>query len=87
MTVLVIYLHILDLRELFEIQIDQVDDVEVLAFGGTCTCQVNVRDAIVYFQIAVAGKAVIDSDPAIGIPFGRTWTFEELIERGFINYI
>ena len=73
--ILVIDLHELHLRELLEIQSDQVRNVEVPAFRRTHALKINIRHAIDYFQFAVAGKAVVDGDPAICIFFRGAGAF------------
>ena len=64
MAILVIDLHEPDFRELLEIQIDQVNDVEVFAIRRTDACEKDMRDAITDFQSAITGKAIVDRDPA-----------------------
>ncbi len=80
---MIINLHKLYFRELLEIQIEQVGNIEVPAFGGADALEVDVRDAIDYFQFGVASEAVINGDPSIIVSLGRARTFEVFIERAF----
>ncbi|MCK7519367.1 MAG: hypothetical protein MZV64_17390 [Ignavibacteriales bacterium] len=80
--ILVVDLHKLDLGELLEVQPDQVGDVEVPAFGEAGAGQVDASNAIIHFQFAVAGKAVIDRDPTVGEAFGRAGTLEVFVQHG-----
>jgi len=73
----------LNRAKLFEVQPEQVGNVEVLAFGGAYTFEVDIRNTIRYFQLAITCEAVIDTDPAEGVSFSGTGTFEIFIERGF----
>ena len=82
MPILIVDLHELNIVELFEIQPEQIGDVEIPAFGGTYTSEINFRHAIHYFQSAVACEAVVDTDPAEGSSFRRAGTFEIFVERG-----
>ena len=74
--VLIVNLDELNLVELLEIQPEEIGDVEIPAFGGTYTSEINIRHAIHYFQSAVACEAVVDTDPAEGSSFRRAGTFE-----------
>ena len=80
--VLIIDLDVLYFGELFEIQRDQVSNVEALAFGHAGTFKINVRDTVLHLQSAIACEAVIDTDPTEGSSFGCAGTFEVFIERG-----
>lgn len=83
LSVLVVDLHRLNLRELLEIQPNQIGDIKVLAFRSTHAGQVDVGNAIRDFQAAIACKSVIDTDPAIDEAFSGTWTLEKFVERPF----
>ena len=83
LSIFIVDFHELDRRELLEIQVDQVGDVEVFAFGGTYTFEINVGNAIRHFQFAIASEAIIDRDPTKGSSLGCTRTFEIFIQRCF----
>ena len=82
MSIFIVNLHELNIRELLEVQRDQISDVEISAVGRACPFEEDVRDAVTDFQPAVACESVIERDPAKGESFGRSWTFEIFIERG-----
>ena len=82
LSVLVIDLHEPDLRELLEIQSDQVSNVEVPAIGRADACEKDMRDTIADFQYAITSESVIESDPTKGESFCRARTFEIFVERG-----
>jgi len=63
--ILVIDLHKLDLRELFEIQSDEIGNIKVFTFRCACARQVDVCNAIVNFEPAITAETVIDCDPAV----------------------
>lgn len=87
MSIFIIDLHELNIIELFEIQCKQISNVEVLALRGAHAFEIDVRNTVVYFQFAVACKAVVDADPAVGVFLCCAGTFEECIESGFIHNI
>ena len=76
----VVDLHELDLRELFEIGIDEVGDVVIPAIGETGAFEINMCNAIDHFELAVTSEAVVNGGISIGIFFRCTGTFEVFIE-------
>jgi len=69
LSVLIVDFHEFDLGELFEIQVEQVGNIEILAFGCTDSLEIHVRDLIVYFKPAITCETVIHSDPSVFIFF------------------
>ena len=76
----IVDLHELDLRELFEIGVDEVGNVVVPAVGETGSLEVDVRHTVEYFELAVTSEAVVNGGISIGIFFRCTGTFEVFIE-------
>lgn len=83
MSIFIVDFHELDRGELLEVQVDQVGNIEVFAFGSTHAFEIDVGNAIRHFQFAIAGEAIIDRDPAVGIFLGSAGSFEIFIKRCF----
>jgi hypothetical protein len=49
--------------------------------GFTLPCQIDAGNAIRNVDLAIAGKPVIDADPAIGIALGGARAFEVFIQN------
>ena len=79
--VLIVDLDEPNFGELLEIQIDEVGNVEVPAFGQTHAFEIHMGDPILQFKFTVACESVIDRDPAVGVFFRRAGTFEVFIQN------
>ena|SRR5687768_7870812 len=76
---LVVNLHKTNFGELFEVQHNQIRDVELAPIGHAGAGQEDVRDAIADVQVAVAGESVIERDPAEGESLGGARPLEVFI--------
>ena len=78
LSVLVIDLHELDFRELFEGQAQQVGDIEIPAFGCAGACQIDMGNAVFDLEPVITGEAVVEGRvgrvtrrvPREGLPAG-----------------
>ena len=87
LSVLVIDLDGSDLRELLEIQTEQIGDIELLAFRRASACQINICHTIIDLQPAVTGESVIDADPAVKITLGGTRSLKVFVESALRLHI
>ena len=79
---LVVYLHGLDGTELFQIQRDQVGDVEIFPARNTGTLEVDMRHIADDLQLGEPCKTVIDGGVAPAI-FCSPRTFEIFLQSAF----
>ena len=87
LSVFIVDFHKLDRGELLEVQVDQIGDVEVLAFGGANAFEIHAGNAVLHFQFGVTGEAVVDADPAVGGALGCAGSFEVFIQHRCIHCI
>ena len=83
MSVFIIYLDGSHFGELLEIEVDEICNIEIPAFRCTYAFEVNMCNAVTYFQVIVTCETVIDTNPAVLIFFCCARTFEKFIERSF----
>ncbi len=87
MPILIVNLDRLNLRELFKIEIEQVGNVEVIAIRHAHALEINTCDAIVQLKFTITSKAVVESNPTIGVSFCKAGTFEIFIEQRRIHAV
>ena len=75
------YLNVLNFGKLLEISHQKIGDGVGLPRPIAGALEVDVHHPVSDFVSVVAGEAVVESDPAIGIALGRTWTIEVFIQN------
>lgn len=84
---LVIDLHELNIRKLFEVGGEQIRDGVGRTGAVTSPFEVDVRNTVDEFKAAIAGKAIGQIDPAVGKFLARAGTFEIFIQKQTIDIV
>jgi len=83
--ILIVYLHILYVRELFQVQHQRAGDRIQRAVGLAISFQIHMRNAIRKFKFAVSCKSVEDQCKIL-IALHIAGAFEEFIQNRSYKY-